>query len=156
MSFQPAHAKQNVGRVRQRNVAASQSFLRGALLLVDANGDYEECGADPANIAAVALSDYGTGSGALYPIGSKEFPPGKMQGALLSVTEDWTAEYVGSLPANPGGSYGVVKDSDGRWKVDFGETVATRVRLIDRDVTDSPLNHKRVKVSFHSANIQPS
>jgi hypothetical protein len=63
------------------------------------------------------------------------------------------AKYVGSLPAADGGSYGVVKDSDGFWKVDFTDTTATRVKLVGR-LTNAPENVPEVLVTFLAANLQ--
>jgi hypothetical protein len=52
-----------------------------------------------------------------------------------------------------GGSYGVVKDSDGKWKVDFSDTTATRVKLVGRR-TNSPENLPQVIVTVLAANVQ--
>ena len=134
-------------------VAAGASFNEGALLLKDANGDYAECGADPAAIAAVAQSAYGADTDGFGGHGKKEFPPGYMQGTAVQDEVPFRAQYVGALPAADGGAYGVVRDADGRWKVDFGETVATRVRLVKR-YTGSPENLAEVEVVFLPANVQ--
>jgi hypothetical protein len=143
---------QSIPRARELPVAAAQAFLRGAALLVNASNQYAECGADPAAIAAIAESDYGTDTGGFGGHGTKEFPPGHMQGTLLEGRK-FRARYVGSLPAADGGSYGIVKDADGLWKVDFTDTTATRVKLVGR-LTQSPENQAEVFVRFLTANIQ--
>jgi len=154
MSFQLAHpVGVAVGRVVERDLAASQTFTVGALLLVDSNGAFAECGADPAAIAAVALAPAGSDTSGFNILGVKPFPPGKMQGKTIGDNCQFTAKYVGTLPAADGGAYGVVKDSDGDWKVDFNETSATRLRLIGRRTT-SPENIARVVVQFLDANVQ--
>lgn len=140
-------------KVKERPLAAGASGLKGALLLVDANGAYATCGADPAAIAAVALSDYGVDSGGFIHTGKKEFPPGFMQAVSVQDNQPFHAEYVGALPAADGGSYGVVLDADGRWKVDFTEVAATRVKLVGR-LTNSPENRNRVEVVVLAANVQ--
>lgn len=153
MSFQMAHPNGvAVPRVVTRPLAAGAAFLEGALLLVDANGAFAECGADPAAIAAVALAPCGADTSGFNILGKKEFPPGYMQGETIKDRE-FSAKYIGSLPAADGGAYGVVKDSDGYWKVDFTDTTATRVRLVDRRTT-SPENIARVVVKFLDANVQ--
>lgn len=155
MSFQLAHLSgARVPRTVEKSVAAGAAFEKGALLLVDANGAYAECGADPAAIAAVAESDYGTDDTGFNPTGKKEFPPGYMQGTAVQGEVVFSAEYVGTLPAAEGGSFGVVRDTDGRWKVDFAETVNTRVKIVNLGWTESPLNKKRVLVSFLPGNVQ--
>lgn len=94
----------------------------GALLVVNGSDQYAACGADPAQIAAVALTPGGTDSTGFNILGKKEFPPGYMQGILIQ-GQKFNAPYIGALPAAPGGQYGVIRDSDGVWKVDFNEIV---------------------------------
>lgn len=153
MSFIAARLRAGMTpKIKERPLAAGASGKRGALLLVDANGAYATCGADPAAIAAVAESDYGTNSTG-FGLASHEFPPGFMQGSSVSDSQPFHAQYVGTLPAADGGSYGVVLDTDGQWKVDFTDTVATRVKLVKK-LTDSPENRNRVEVVFLAANVQ--
>lgn len=158
MSFQQAHPGSYAGsgagvpRTIEKALAAAQAFNAGALLLADASDNFAECGADPASIAGVAVSGAGTDSSGFVRFGKKEFPPGKMQAIALTGTI-FTAKYVGGLPGANGASYGVVRDSDVDWKVDFTDTVATRLKLLDRR-TLSPENIARVVVQFLSANIQ--
>lgn len=154
MSFKLARLKAaHTPRVRELAVAAGASFKKGALLLRDANGQWAECGADPAAIAAVALSDYNADATGFSHTGRTEFPPGYMQGCAVQDEVAYRAEFVGALPAADGGSYGVIKDADGRWKVDFNEVVATRVKLVNR-FTNSPENDNEVEVVFLAANVQ--
>ena len=52
-------------------------------------------------------------------------------------------------------AYGVTKDADGLWKVDFAKTGLTaRVKLISKEWTEAPLNRNRVEVVFLAANVQ--
>lgn len=154
MSFRAARLRSGMTPpIREKAVAAAAVFEAGALLLVDGAGKYAECGADPAAIAAVAESAYGPDTSGFNRLGTKGFPPGYMQGCLVAREQPFTAEYVGALPAANGGSYGVVRDSDNRWKVDFTDTTNTRVKLVNR-LTDSPENRNRVEVVFLAANVQ--
>jgi hypothetical protein len=155
MSFQLANLKgAALPRMVEKVVAAGQSFLRGAALLVDSNDNYAECGADPAAIAAIANSDYGTDATGFIRTGHKEFPVGYMQGISVAHQVVFSAEYVGTLPAAAGGSYGIVKGGDGKWRVDFTETVNTRLKLVSLEWTRAPLNRNRVLVEFLTANVQ--
>jgi hypothetical protein len=154
MSFQLAYPKGvGVPRIVQKAVAASQAWLTGALLIADGSDNWAECGADPASIAAVALSGYGADTTGFNLLAKKEFPPGFMQAIALTAEIALTCKYVGTLPAANGGSYGVVRDTDGLWKLDFTETTATQFKLVDRR-TLSPENIARVVVIPLVAKIQ--
>lgn len=153
MSFQLAHPEGTaVPRIVEKNLAAAQAFLEGALLLADASDNYAECGADPASIGGVAVSAAGADASGFNRFAKKEFPPGKMQAIALPGIV-FSARYVGSLPAANGASYGVVRDTDTYWKVDFAEVTNLRLKLVDRR-TNSPENIARVLVIFLTANIQ--
>jgi hypothetical protein len=155
MSFQLAHLKgARVPRVVEHSLAEGEEFEHGALLLVDANGQYAEAGANPAAVAAVALSGAGPDTSGVNPLGTKGFPPGYVQGVAISDETTFHAEYVGTLPAAPGGSYGVVKDADGRWKVNFADTANAKVKLISTKWTEAPLNKPRVLVTFLPGTVQ--
>lgn len=142
-----------VPRVVQRPLAAAQAFLSGSLVLVDANGAVAECGADPASIAGVSLAPCGADTSGFNILAKKEFPLGNMQFIPLTTDQMFIANYVGTLPAADGASYGVVKDTDNFWKVDFSDTTNLRVKLVGRRTT-SPENLALVYVLFLSTNIQ--
>ncbi len=153
MSFILAETQDGaVPRIVERALAAAQTFNRGALVLADASGNIAECGADPAAILGVAENGAGTDTNIFNPLRSKAFPPGKMQ-VTLARNQIFSAKYVGTLPAADGGVYGVVRDTDADWKVDFTDTTATRVKLVGR-MTTSPENQNRVKVRFIDTNLQ--
>lgn len=154
MSFQQAHLKAgSQPRSMQKAVAAGQSWKKGALLIVDANDQWAECGADPAAIAAVAMNEYAVDSSGFTHTGRTEFPPGYVVGVEVNNTF-WRAKYVGSLPAAAGGNYGVIRDTDGFWKVDFNDAVNSRVKLIHMRFTAAPFNRNLVVVQFLPANVQ--
>jgi hypothetical protein len=154
MSFLLARLKAgHTPRVRERPLAAGAAGFRGALLLRDANGAWAECGADPTVIGAIAEADFGATTAIGAHFGTKEFPPGYMVGMLVQDEVAFRARYVGTLPAADGGLYGVVRDTDGLWKVDFTDTTATRVKLVNR-FTNSPENLPEVEVVFLAANVQ--
>lgn len=154
MSFQLAFPlAQSVGRSQDRPLAAAQAFNAGALILVDANGAVAECAADPAAIAGVAESGCGADTSGFNVLAKKEFPPGRMQFFTVK-NRQFSCKYIGGLPAADGATYGVTKDADGDWKVDFTKNAANqRVKLIGRR-TSSPENIARVIVEVLDANVQ--
>jgi hypothetical protein len=137
---------------RQKKVASGGAWKKGNILTVNASDEYAQIAttADPAlnTMAAIALHDVGTGTGALYPIGVMEFPPGYAQAWAIREGLRFTAEYTGTLPATAGGSYGIIYDTDTRFKVDFSDTTNTRVKLVEIDWTKPPLSRGRVTVQF--------
>lgn len=155
MSFTTARLHgTKVPPVRELPVTAGQAFELGALLVKTGAGAYSECGADPTSVAAIAESGFGDDA-AGFGAGPrrKEFPPGMMQGTKVMGEQPFLAEYIGTLPAADGASYGVVKDTDGRWKVDFADTTNLVVRLVGRR-TDAPENVRKVEVIFLPAVVQ--
>lgn len=156
MSFITARLRgAHTAPVRTKPLAASQVFELGALLITDANGAYAECAADPAAIGAVAESAAGADTTGFVRTGRREFPPGIMPATLVSNEQPFHALYMGTLPAAAGGSYGVTRDTDGQWKVDFAKTGASaRVKLLSIEWTQAPLNRNRVEVCVLPANVQ--
>lgn len=124
---------------------ATATLTKGAALFVNADGKYEECGADPAVIAAIGATPAGTSSDYSY-LRKDEFPAGYMQGITTQGTV-FSCEYVGTLPAADGGEYGIIKDSDNDWKIDFSDVANPRVKLVGR-MTATPESQNRVLVSF--------
>ena len=154
MSFYQAHPDgTDVPRIVTRPIAAGQAWNTGALLILDANGAFVECGADPALVAAVALAPTGADTSGFNILGQKAFPPGWAQAEPVGYRKPFCAKYVGTLPAADGAEYGVVRDTDGLWKVDFAETTAKVVTLVDRRTT-SPENLGIVVVRFREAIVQ--
>lgn len=153
MSFILDDASDLLDSIVERDIVPAAAYLQGALLLVNGSNQFAECGADPAAIAAVACTDVGPDTSGYNRLGQKNFPPGRVQGIQVTRERLFRALYVGTLPSVDGGSYGVIKDSDGKWKVDFAETVNTRLKLVGRR-TNSPENLPQVIVKFLAANVQ--
>lgn len=155
MSFRPAGLEsQSIINPVEKALASGEDFEAGALLLVDGSGDFAECGADPATIAAVSLTGAGAEPGDFRMVSNREFPPGVIQGFPLLEGRRFSAEYIGTLPSQTGGLFGVAEDSDGQWKVDFSETTATRCTLVGIDQGEGALpTARRVEVTFLEANI---
>lgn len=136
----------------ERALAAGYAEAQGALLVVNGSGQYAACGADPPLIAAVANGPGGTDTSGFNILGTKEFPPGYMQGIPLAGNR-FRAPYVGTLPAADGGQYGVIRDADGIWKVDFDEVAAVVLTLVGR-FTNDPEDQPEVLVEFLPSVIQ--
>lgn len=142
----------DIPRTIERDQAAGSAYTQGALLLVDGSGNFAECGADPAAIAAVAASGAGADASGFNILAKKGFPPGKMQGYTLK-GKTFSAKYVGTLPGADGGTCGVVKDTDGDWKIDFAEATVKPFKLVGRR-TNSPENIPRVLVRAVDSFVQ--
>lgn len=153
MSFILDDAADLQDAIIERDIVPAAAYLQGALLLVNASNQFAECGADPASIAAVSCTDVGPDTSGFNRLGQKNFPPGRVQAIRVTRERRFRGLYVGTLPAADGGSYGVIKDTDGKWKVDFAETVNTRLKLVGRR-TNSPENLPQVIVVFLAANVQ--
>lgn len=153
MSFILDDASDLQDSIVERDIVPGAAYPQGSLVLVNGSNQFAECGADPASIAAVACTDVGADTTGFNRFGSKNFPPGRVQAIRVTRERRFRALYVGTLPGVDGGSYGVVKDSDGKWKVDFTETVNTRLKLVGRR-TNSPENLPQVVVVFLAANVQ--
>lgn len=137
----------HIGDVVERPLAAAYAEEQGALLVVNGSGQYAACGANPALVAAVANNAGGTDTSGFNILGKKEFPAGYMQGINIAEGRRFRAFYVGALPAADGGQYGVIRDADGFWKVNFNDAVNVVVTLIGR-LTNSPESQAEVLVKF--------
>jgi hypothetical protein len=124
VGFQEATPARGSGGKQPRTVekalAAAYAEYQGALLVVDGDGNYAACGADPALVAAVAATRGGTDSSGFNILGHYEFPPGYMQGISTADGQQFLAPVVNGPLAGVAGqdSYGVTRDTDGVWKVD--------------------------------------
>jgi hypothetical protein len=154
MSFQLAYPKGvAVPRVIEKPLAAAQAWEAGAHVIADGSDNWAECGADPASVGAIALHPVGADATGFNILARREFPSGKAQCIALTPDLAFTAKYVGALPAANGGTYGVVRDTDLQWKIDFAEVTTMQWKLVDRRTT-SPENIARVVVLPLVARIQ--
>lgn len=127
MSFQLSRAEdQSIDALLKDVDSGTTAFLDGALLLKQADDEWAECGADPTEVSAVALHRYGANTGVGNVTGRHEFPPNKALGIPVAGRRRFTAEYVGT-PAL--GDFGVIKDTDDKWKIDFNETTTDVVTV---------------------------
>ena len=122
-------------------LAAAQTFKTGAAVVLDGSRNIVECGADPASIYGFSLHEAGKDpQDSTKVIVMKAFEGQKFWMAASSDPVDATHRGV---------SYGLAKDADGIWYVDFTDTTATRVYVHRVDV-----DRKMVEVSVLAANRQ--
>lgn len=128
-------------RIRRYPIATGQTFLEGAFVYLDTNGDLVECGTDPATILGVALHD----AGAL---------PETTNCLVACAVDGHTYVMMGSsdpVQADEGIAYGIIKDADGIWTVDKTDTSNTRIR-VEKVYTFASRN--QFEVSVLAANVQ--
>jgi len=125
----------------QLPLAAAQTFKTGALVLRDGSGNIAECGADPAVIYGVAEE----------PATKEITDPNKIiVTRATEFTRWWFPCSANPTSANSGINYGVTKDADGIWYVDFTKTAASARVYVHQVDTDT----NRVEVSVLAANRQ--
>lgn len=145
-----------MARIIELPIAGGYAEAQGALILAVA-GAFQACGADPASIGAVSLTPGGADTSGFNELGRKEFPPLTMQGICLE-DQLFLAPYIGT-PGAVNALFGVIRDSDGVWKVDFNETVNTRLVFLgfpDKSPADAAGagQDSLALVRFLAANIQ--
>lgn len=122
-------------------LAAAQTFKVGAAIFLDGSGNVNECGADPASI-------YGFSAGAATK--DPQDPTKNICYKAFEGQKFWLQCSANPVAANRAINYGITKDADGIWYVDFTKTAGTaRVYVHDID-TDT----NRVLVSVLAANRQ--
>lgn len=131
----------------------------GALLTTDVNNNFVACGADPAQVAAIALTPGGADTSGFNILGRKEYPPNTMQGIAVNDSVRFLAPFLGALPAVPGGAFGVTRDVDGTWKVDFNKPDKPTVTYLGNPVksfeTAGTGQNSLVEVVFLPGIVQP-
>jgi len=122
-------------------LAAAQTFKIGAAVLMDGSQNIAECGADPASI-------YGFAAGA-----ATKDPQDATKQIVYKAFEGqkfWMQTSVAPAASNRGVNYGITKDADGIWYVDFTKTAGV-ARMYVHDIDTDTV---RVLVSVLAANRQ--
>lgn len=122
-------------------LAAAQTFKTGALVLRDGSANVAECGADPASIYGLSEGEAGKEITDILKI---------IVTRATEFTRWWMPTSVAPTSANSGVSYGVTKDADGIWYVDFAKTAGSARVYVHQIDTDTG----RVEVSVLAANRQ--
>jgi hypothetical protein len=141
--IQPAFFPGNSVENRSRPYKTAETFKGGALLVIDANGELTECGADPAVVDAVALEAVGTKPG-WQMANSPTVITGRVQETSAVMANSHTIFSMrgvngGTDPVTPAVTnideeYGVAKDGSGIWTLDLAETSAKVFKIVDIDI----------------------
>lgn len=126
----------------------AQSFVAGALLSLNANGNVQEAAQPPVSIVGIALQAASTGPGYDISDASKtQVYTGRQSWisvALADEEEDFSCRGVngGTDPvvptqANIGQQYGVGKSADGSWYLDLANQAQPVCQVVDIDVDKS-------------------
>ncbi len=143
-------------------VDSAQTFKAGALVLTAADGETDECAADPTAILGVALSAAKTALGYnmandadIVAFTGRE---NKVAVAIANNKNTFSGRGVngGTDPVVPlqthiGEQYGVVKDSDGIWAIDFAETTTKSVQIVGFDSTTKSFTFKFIPAAQQQA-----
>jgi hypothetical protein len=112
-------------RIREYPLPAGAAYLQGAAVVLNAGGEAAECGADPALILGFALHAAGADPNTT-----------RMLVALAHATGTFFIQGSSNpVAADKGDSYGIAKDGDGIWVLDKTDAVATRLLIVDVDLT---------------------
>src|SRR5690606_36212664 len=143
--------------VQAIELASSQTFVRGALVVVNSDGLLAECASDPTSIKGVALADANTSPGE-----QAANNPLVITGLENTVSVATAADTIfscrgvnsGTDPVTPtqtmiGEQYGVTTDSDDVWVLDLAETSVKVSTIVDVDI-----DNKIFFVKFISATMQ--
>lgn len=126
-------------------VDAAATFKVGAAVVLDAQKEVTECGADPASIYGFALTRVDAGVSKDPQDTTKVLVMKAIEGEKFCMQA--SSDPVEATHRN--NSYGLIKDADGIWTVDFTDTTNTRV-FVHRVYVD----RKMVEVSVLEANRQ--
>lgn len=109
----------------QLDLAAAQTFRKGAAVVQNASEEIAECGADPASIYGFAAEAAGT-------------DPESSSKILVNVAEEgrhfWGEGDNAPTMDDVNQTYGLAKDADGDWYVDGTDTTNTRVYVHNVDM----------------------
>lgn len=156
--FQPAMFPGLAPHVISGKYKTAETFQDGAPLVLDANGELTECGADPALINGVALEPVASKPG-WDMANSPTVVTGRVQEVSYCVADRmtvWSGRGIngGTDPVTPtqtmiGESYGIVK-SGTDWVIDISDTTNTRVRIIDIDIDNKIFYFKWLEANIPS------
>lgn len=147
--FQPARTPPGtVPEVISRQIKASQTFTKGAVLIEEAGstGKVQEASADPTTVYGVALADAFTNPGNSFANSSQLLQvTGTINEVSVAVANrltifsgrmvDGDEAIVTPALTDIGVQYGLVKTSaDSEWCVDQSETSTKSVEIVDIDI----------------------
>lgn len=131
--------------IQEMEYTAGQTFIYGALVLIEAAGTIAECGADPTTVLGVSMTSAGVGPGYdMANASTTQFVTGRKATASVAIANRNTVFSCrgingGTDPVTPAVTnideqYGVAKTAGGDWVLDIAETSAKVVEIVDIDV----------------------
>ncbi len=142
-SIFPAQFAQGMPPTQWLNFDSAATFEEGALLVFAADGELEECAADPTLVSAVSLTPAGRGPGFQMSDGVTQVTGRayKCSVVLAEKTVIWSMRGVngGTDPVTPavtniGESYGAIKTADGSWALDIAEVAVLVFTIVGVDI----------------------
>lgn len=139
----PAQFAQGMPPTQWLNFDSAATFIEGALLVFDTDGELIECSADPTLVSAVSLTPAGRGPGFQMADGVTQvtYRAYKCSVVLAEKTVIWSMRGVngGTDPVTPaltnvGESYGVVRTTGGSWALDLAETSVKVFDIVGVDI----------------------
>jgi len=133
-----------VPRVQGMVVKTGETFHKGAPVVTDTNGLLVECAAGATAVSGIAMQGAFTGPG--YDLSDSSRTNALVQGASAKVSvalADREQEFSGAgfntagtvvqIPAqtNIGEQYGIAKDANGNWYIDFDNVTDLCVQITD-------------------------
>lgn len=122
---------------------SAATFEEGALLVVAADGELEECAADPVLVNYVSLTPAARGPGFQMGDGITQvtYRANKCSVVPAEKTVTWSMRGVngGTDPVTPtltnvGESYGAIKTADGSWALDIAEVTVLVFTIVGVDI----------------------
>lgn len=146
--IEPYNPESGAHIVRYFPVDSAATFKRGAVVVLDADGEVAEGGADPSNIWGIADAD------AADKDADNRIP------VILPGPDAWFIANLSGTSVTAqtdlGKAYGLVKTGN-NWHVDKTDAVNTRVVIRDFDRRDAiGATNGRVLFSFRSASVAPT
>lgn len=142
--FSPARVTgTGVPEVQALVLATSQTFIRGALVVVNGSGLLEECGTDPGTVKGIALAAANSAPGedaANSPIvitgqnNVVSVATGNPDTIFSCRGVNGGTDPVTPALANIGVQYGAIKTGDGTWALDIADTTNDVFTVVDIDI----------------------
>lgn len=112
-------------RLKKYPLKAAETFKSGALVLLDANEEIAECGADPTAVLGVAV----------HQAAGRDLLPTEQLVALGGSGRTFLGEGDNAPTEDDiNQQYGVAKDANGIWHVDGTDTTNVVVEVVDVDL----------------------
>lgn len=139
----PAQVATGMPPVQWLNYDSAATFVAGALLVFDTDGELIECAADPTLVSAVALVPASRGPGFQMSDSPTQVTYRQYKASVVLADKFviWSMRGVSGAtdPVTPtltnvGEQYGAIKASDGTWALDLAETTVKVFDIVGVDI----------------------